>query len=283
MTARGERWVRAEVEATVASYFQMLRSELEGKDYNKSAHRRQLRRALGDRSEGSIERKHQNISAVLIELGFPYIDGYKPLSNYQALLRRVVAERLAHSSELAERVAEEVERDIDIPDVEDILQILVEPPDRPSPSRYARERPAPASGTRPNYLLQEIRNASLGKAGERFVLNYERARLIAAGKDSLAADIDHVAETRGDQAGFDILSFETSGADRLIEVKTTGFGRYTPFFVTANELAVSRRKQGAYHLYRVFKFRKAPRLFMKKGSLNHEFDLEPSQFMARVV
>lgn len=280
--ARGEPWSRAEVEATVASYFEMLRLELEGKDYNKSAHRRQLLRILEGRSEGSIERKHQNISAVLIELGFPYIDGYKPLSNYQTLLRRVVDERLGQSDELADRVAEEVGRDIDVPDVDDILQILVDPPDRPSRSRYARERPAPALASRPNYLLREIRNATLGRAGERFVVNYERARLIAAGQDSLAADIDHVAETRGDHEGFDILSFESSGAERLIEVKTTGFGRYTPFFVTSNELDVSRREQRAYHLYRVFRFRKAPRLFMKQGSLDQEFDLEPSQFMARV-
>ena len=46
--------------------------------------------ALDRRTKGSIERKHQNISAVLHEVGCPFIGGYKPLGNYQALLKEVV-------------------------------------------------------------------------------------------------------------------------------------------------------------------------------------------------
>jgi hypothetical protein len=34
-----------------------------------------------------------------------------------------------------------------------------------------------------------------------------------------------VSVTRGDHEGFDILSFESGGTERLVEVKTTGFGR----------------------------------------------------------
>ena len=52
---------------------------------------------LKNRSEGAIERKHQNISAVLIELGCPYISGYKPLGNYQGLLAEVIADQIAQS------------------------------------------------------------------------------------------------------------------------------------------------------------------------------------------
>jgi hypothetical protein len=261
----------------------MLRLELEGEEYNKSARRRQLQPMLYGRSEGSIERKHQNISAVLVELGFPYIDGYKPLSNYQELLRRVVEERLAESPELVRRVAEEVEREAIVPDVDDILAALVDPPEPwDRTTRYARERPAPPTPSWANYLLREIRNASLGRAGELFVLNFERARLLAAGRDRLAADVEHVAETRGDHEGFDILSFEPTGAERLVEVKTTSFGRYTPFFVSANELRVSQRDPEQYRLYRVFSFRKQPGLFTVPGSLDHAFDLSPTEYQARV-
>lgn len=88
----------------------MLRLELQGRPYNKSGHRRRLRGSLKGRSEGAIERKHHNISAVLIDLAFPFIDGYKPLSNYQELLRDVVEERLAGAVDLAEWVEEEVEK-----------------------------------------------------------------------------------------------------------------------------------------------------------------------------
>jgi hypothetical protein len=281
--ARGQDWSRLEVEATVASYFEMLRLDLEAADYNKSARRRELQSLLDGRSEGSIERKHQNISAVLLELGFPYIDGYKPLSNYQDLLRTVVEDRLQAEPGLVERVVQEVEEEVVVPNIDDILATLTDPPEpRERTTRYAKERRARPTASRPNYLLREARNASLGRAGERFALNFERARLIAAGQERLAADVEHVAETRGDHEGYDILSFETSGVERLIEVKTTGFGRYTPFFVTPNEVATSRRKAERYHLYRVFTFRKDPGLFSVPGSLDRSFDLTPCEFMARI-
>jgi hypothetical protein len=66
-------WSRLEVEATVAAYLDMLDQELRGIAYNKSEARRRLLGTLSGRSEGAIERKHQNISAILIELGFPAI------------------------------------------------------------------------------------------------------------------------------------------------------------------------------------------------------------------
>jgi hypothetical protein len=66
-----EDWSHEEVEATVAAYLTMLEQELRGVAFNKSDSRRLLRETLNDRSDGAIERKHQNISAVLIELGFP--------------------------------------------------------------------------------------------------------------------------------------------------------------------------------------------------------------------
>ena len=83
-------WSGQEVEATVRDYLDMLASELRGVPYNKAAHNRALRARLDDRTHGAVERKHQNISAVLIELGFPYINGYKPLRNIQNMLRDVV-------------------------------------------------------------------------------------------------------------------------------------------------------------------------------------------------
>jgi hypothetical protein len=74
-------WSREEVEAIVADYLQMLTMELAGQSYSKTAHRQQLQSKLNNRSDGSIEFKHGNISAALIDLGFPYIRGYKPRTN----------------------------------------------------------------------------------------------------------------------------------------------------------------------------------------------------------
>jgi Domain of unknown function (DUF3883) len=87
-------------------------------------------------------------------------------------------------------------------------------------------------------------------------------KLVAGVGFELAGRIEH---TSRDGEGYDILSFEESGRERLIEVKTTKYGRETPFFVSSNERAVSELH--AYHLYRLFGFRVAPRLFTVSGML----------------
>src|SRR5439155_22536039 len=90
----GDDWSREEVETTVGDYFSMLRDELGGLRVNKAEHNERLRRLLRSRSKGSVEFKHANISAVLTLHGSPYIEGYKPRFNFQALLEQVVLEYL---------------------------------------------------------------------------------------------------------------------------------------------------------------------------------------------
>ncbi|MEX2530802.1 MAG: DUF3883 domain-containing protein [Gemmatimonadota bacterium] len=79
-----------------------------------------------------------------------------------------------------------------------------------------------------------------------------------------------------------MLSFEAGGQERLVEVKTTGFGKEAPSWVSANELAVSRQEARSYHLYRAFSFRKEPRLFIKSGALDEVSRLAPETFRAWV-
>ena len=123
-----DTWVREEVEATSADYLHMLTQELAGQEYNKTAHRRALLAKLNNRSEGAIERKHQNISAVLIELGCPYISGYKPLGNYQGLLAEVVADQIAQSHWFDKAAMSASEMPAAAPLITDIAGVLVEAP-----------------------------------------------------------------------------------------------------------------------------------------------------------
>jgi hypothetical protein len=280
-------WSREEVEAIVSDYFDMLKAELRGASYSKAEHRRHLLAHLRARSEQSVEFKHANISAVLIELGFPFISGYKPRSNYQGMLYDVVSDRLGQRTDLVQLVAADADRVVAPPPVDDILGILTDPPARRRPTGRSADRVVqymnrPASpGT--NYLELEARNRSLGTAGEEFVLRFEQARLIRARCEQLAARVEHVSRVRGDGEGFDVLSFEASGAERLIEVKTTKYGRETPFFVSRNELRVSRARADRYHLYRVFEFRAAPGLFTLPGALSDTCDLDPNSYVATVA
>lgn len=112
------------------------------------------------------------------------------------------------------------------------------------------------------------------------MLNYERARLLLAGREKLAARIEHTARIRGDYEGYDILSFEESGRERLIEVKTTKYGTDTPFYVSRNEVAVSSRESERYHLYRLFDFRTSPRLYTLPGAIESSCLLSPTTYLA---
>src|ERR1700752_94009 len=81
----GSIWSTQELDTIVADYFEMLGNELAGRSYVKSHHSAGLMKLLG-RSHRSVEFKHQNISAVLDELGLPWIPGYIPKRNYQAAI-----------------------------------------------------------------------------------------------------------------------------------------------------------------------------------------------------
>jgi hypothetical protein len=240
-----------------------------------------LKALLNNRSDQSIEFKHCNISAALLDAGFPYITGYKRRSNYQALLAEVVAERLEANRDLQAIAAVDVDRPIVVPEVDDILAILTEAPKSSSASIEARA-PAPPMGLglTTNYIEREARNRSLGGAGELFVLNFERARLIHEGCGALAGKVEHVAKTRGDHLGFDVLSFETSGAERLVEVKTTKYGGDTPFYVTRNEVAASGRHASQYQLYRLFSFRAKPQLYVLPGAIGATCWLSAASYLA---
>lgn len=273
-------WSKDEVDAIIKDYLSMLASELAGTPYNKTAHRQNLEPILWDRSDASIEFKHANISAALLDAGFPYINGYKPRSNYQSLLTEVLAKRLDSSTDLFVLAATDADRPIVVPEVENILAVLTE---RPKPRTEVPEISEPSGPTvrlTTNYIEREARNRSLGSAGELFTLNYERARLIHAGKESLAAKIEHTAKVRGDHEGYDILSFETTGEERLIEVKTTKYGVDTPFFVTRNEVATSERNAEKYQLYRLFAFRETPKLYTLPGAIPHTCSLSAATFTA---
>lgn len=276
-----EDWSQQEVEIIVEDYLAMLALELRGHDYNKAERNRKLQKLLPMRSRGSIEFKHANISAVMIDLGYPYVEGYKPRSNYQGLLQEVAERRVYAKPELATAVAKLIEQPVVKPtSISDILQILVAPPTPAKKKDTLYEVP---SVRRPkpkrNYLEQEARNQSLGRAGEELVLEFEHQRLWRAGQKTLAERIEHLSE-KDDGYGFDILSFETDGRERLVEVKTTRFGALTPFFASKNEVDISDERSAEYHVYRLFDFSKSPRLFTLGGSMRSTCNLEAVQFRA---
>ena len=274
-------WTRAEVEAAVADYLEMLAREVRGEEFNKARHNRALQQRLVGRSRGAVEFKHQNISAVLIAEGFPYIEGYKPRGHLQAELRKVVRERIPEIESL-------IRADVEGPQarvvVEDLPGIHRGPPDPGQPAMGERRSDYLTPGTAAgpvDYLLREARNRSLGDAGEALVMDYERVRLERAGRDHLARNVEQVSKTEGDHMGYDIRSYEANGRDRFIEVKTTRYGKHTPFYISDGELRFSEEHAESYQLYRLFGFRKSPLLFTLPGDVGRHVQLQPVNYRAR--
>src|SRR5277367_5362000 len=99
----GTDWQDDELDAIIADYFAMLAADLSGQPYVKARHSAALMAQIG-RTHRSVEFKHQNISAVLDELGMPWIPGYKPKRNHQAAIFDAIARYLTARPEVLTRV-----------------------------------------------------------------------------------------------------------------------------------------------------------------------------------
>lgn len=255
----------------------MLADDVAGRPYNKAEHRRQLLPRLNDRSDGSVEFKHQNISAVLKGLGEVWITGYKPAFNFQTSLVDAVARWLAMnpgwtqrtlSSRLMEGMAE-------------TAQIWV------GPAPTLTNQPPPDELEQMLHIARKFdvaardeRNRALGKAGEKRVLKHEHDTLTAAGREDLAQKIRWVSEEDGDGAGYDIASFDADGRQRLIEVKTTNGWERTPFHISRNELAVAEERREEWCLFRLWNFARTPKAFELRPPLDAHVSLTATSFQA---
>jgi len=280
---KGKDWSENEVLLAVEDYFDMLRSELRGEPFNKTEHRAQLVARLDERSEGSVEMKHANISAALRDMGLPFIDGYKPRQNYQALVLDVIERVLPTDlKELIEKTLDSLPQPTLAPEMAG--------PDRevPPPTGDEIDRVEDRAGpSRPvlrfDYVERDARNRLLGELGEEFVLEVERRRLREAGRQDLAHAVQWTAKEMGDGAGYDIRSFTKEGNAVFVEVKTTNLGHRFPFLVTSGEVKTSVKLEAQYRLVRVFNFSKDARFYTLRGAVSRTCLLAPELYRARPV
>jgi hypothetical protein len=264
-------WTGEELNLIVADYFSMLSDEVAGIPFNKAAHNRLLRSKI-DRSEGSIEFKHQNISAVLQQLGLPGIRGYLPAANYQKAMISAIDHYLAanpvalHPERAVSGFAERPGLFVETPPM-----LLPVTPRREDVERLVRKF---------NPVERDFRNRKLGREGEELVFHFERERLKQRDRLDLAKKIRWISEEDGDGAGYDILSFDEKGKERFLEVKTTVGSDTTPFYITRNELSLSSERPEAFRLCRVFDFSIRPRMFELAPPLVNFVHLSPLSYEA---
>jgi len=268
----GRPWADAELDAIVADYFAMLKAELSGQPYVKSHHSKALMQEIG-RTHRSVEFKHQNISAVLDELGMPWIVGYKPKRNYQNAIFDAIDRYLSvRQGELSLSMNATEETAPASPALFVAAPAIEERTERPPRLEKLVRKFDPVE--------RDFRNRQLGRRGEAFVLSAERARLEDIGRQDLADKVRWVADMDGDGAGYDVLSFEASGQERLIEVKTTNGGARTPFCLTRNEHEVSEARSDVWRLYRVHLFAQRPSIYTLSPPLAQALHLRAEAWRA---
>ena len=270
-------WTDAENDLIVAEYFAMLKNDIAGNSYNKANHNRTLQTRIS-RSRGSIEYKHQNISAVLKALGESWIPGYRPAFNFQMVLVDSVLRWFDKNSGWADRTpifqnASEIRA---------VKELWVGPPPTLNNQPPPEELDQMLSVARKfDVAGRDERNRALGRAGEERVLAHEKAVLSGSGQNHLSEKVRWVSEEDGDGAGYDISSFEIDGKPKLIEVKTTNGWDRTPFHISRNELAVSKARRAEWRLVRLWDFSRKPKAFELFPPLESHVSLTPTSFQAR--
>jgi hypothetical protein len=248
----GRPWADYELDAIISDYFAMLGADLAGVPYIKARHSAALMAKIG-RSHRSVEFKHQNISSVLSELGLPWIWGYKPKSNYQNAIFDAIDRFLTRQPAILQLTP-------DPPLAISSVGLFVDPP-IPTSSRELLPKRLSRLLTKFDPVERDHRNRALGKAGEAFVMDVERLRLIAADRADLARRLRWVSAEDGDGAGYDVLSYDPHGSEQLIEVKTTNGDARTPFFLSRNECEVAAERPTDWRIYRVHLFATKPQIF----------------------
>lgn len=269
----GTNWTDIEIDLIVADYFAMLALDLKGEAFVKAHRNEELQRLTG-RTRGSIEFKHQNISAVMVRLGLPWLRGYKPMSNFQEALVAGVERYFAIYPPVS--VAPAPISKIGLSEND---QLFMGPPpvandDEPIPELLKRlvRKFDPAA--------RDAKNRALGRAGEERVLQSEISRLRNEGRNDLADQVRWVADLDGDGAGFDIRSFQASGDETFLEVKTTVGDARTPFYLSENERLFSEERADAFRIVRLYDFARSARAFEIQPPLQSKLILDPSVWKA---
>lgn len=94
----------------------------------------------------------------------------------------------------------------------------------------------------------------IGEMGEKYVFTFEVQKLLDAGREDLAEQVD-ASVSEDHTNGYDILSYTIDGKKLFIEVKSTPGTKEEPFYISKNELDRAKelkRKGELYAIYRVY-------------------------------
>lgn len=128
------------------------------------------------------------------------------------------------------------------------------------------------------------KNTFTGDKGEILVMKNEKKYLIKHGRKDLADKVKRVS-LDDMAAGYDVLSFDTAGNEKKIEVKSTTlpYRKYFSFRISAHEKKISDMTAN-YYLYLVFSVNslKPKIVAIKNPFVSKEYlHIEPTQFLIK--
>ena len=269
----GTDWTQSEIDLVVSDYFDMRARYFRNEHFVKARHYEEIARLTG-RTSGSVQRKYMNISAALERVSLPWLSGFAPNRNLQAALREAVEKYVAQEwnadfipNPATNAMAEQGR--IFIGESPTVLEPLI-----------TRSQELERIARKFDPAQRDDRNRKLGAAGEERVFQSEILGLQEVGRPDLAGKVRWVSKEDGDGAGYDILSFDQSGRERFLEVKTTVGHNRTPFFLSRNEKEFAKEASERFRIFRLYEWGKEPKAFLIKPPLENSLILEPTAYRA---
>lgn len=153
------------------------------------------------------------------------------------------------------------------------------------PKIKKRDIPFTVSATNADILMKNKKIK--GNRGEEIVIRIEKEKLESVGRADLAKKVNWRAKLE-DGLGYDIESWETdeNGENErqiFIEVKSTSRGFLEPFFISSNEVEVSKIKGDDYFIYRVYNLKPTGEnvgYYRIVGNVESNFNLVPQTYVA---
>src|SRR5207245_2446275 len=119
-------------------------------------------------------------------LGLPYIEGYKPRGNYQALLAQEVEAFLDRNPACLGQLSRAPVLNPDKPPENvDLGLVAEEPPDKITAVKSLGKPWLSRKCRRIDFAERDAIDRRLAKLGEEFVVRYEQYRLVALGRHDL--------------------------------------------------------------------------------------------------
>ncbi|WP_026508089.1 DUF3883 domain-containing protein [Butyrivibrio sp. MC2013] len=171
-------------------------------------------------------------------------------------------------------------------DVSDMKLIEETAPDKATVIRIGKATSVVRSLSAEEAAKREKNRKKKGNRGEDIAVEIEKRRLADIGRMDLVEKVVNVARVK-DGLGYDLISTDIdengNEIEIYIEVKATSEKKDTPFYVTPNEVEVSRRLSDYYYIYRIYEMNthsSQAKYYRIKGAIDTNYELVPTEYLA---